>query len=701
MKPSDTTRRQLLGRALTLGLGATVAACGGEGNAPGGGDGGGSGGGSGDGGGGSGGFTVDQRSEATYRIAEKYEQLMTANTAAPFEALQAWVRQQPQFDEVGIGAGSLWARFTDGRYFLFTDNWRNKGVAPSFAPAAGPREGDIAALLSKAGAGKQVPGSDQAVLLKMMKDPASFSPEGDATLAKAKAALEKRGWAVPAQHALTVDALKNIGQPGLLYLNTHGAIFGTESGRDAYQDYSITTDTFISGELDKAYEDDLDNRRLIYHRDRSYWAEIVEGKHRPKYAVTSFFISKYIQLAPHSLVILMLCEGGLPHAAVFRAALSNVGAAEIIAWQGNATAAGYRTVDALFDRMTGANANDPIAPANRAFDFEDVWAYLGAKGLLVNPASGEPGSQPAPIKRFGPGGFDLTNPVITKLEVDWKDRLIIHGGFGTEAGTVSVGGQNLPVANWNADRIELMLPTAPNDPPGSHGDVVVTARKRTSNVRPLTSWRGQIEYLQEELVMENATGKHTRQLLVDLHLRGDAYAIRELVDGPVEQNTSLLIAASDSQASYVVSGSIKRNVYGGNYTTSQQGQGTLKFVGSQELPTAGPGAMTIVSRVNAPANELEISPVATLGDYYRQYTDGEFRDFGRLLYELNGLGFTAGGSSAGAPLLFGTAFPLAPDGSVAPYDRTIVTQDGVNRTQQTVKTAGLKASPPWRPDVGL
>ncbi|MDP9917489.1 hypothetical protein J2W24_003140 [Variovorax boronicumulans] len=697
MKPSDTTRRQLLGRALTIGLGGAVAACGG-----GGGGGGGFAGGVGGGGGGSGGgFTVDERSEATYRIAEKYEQLMAAKTEAPFEALQTWVRQQPQFDEVGIGAGSLWARFTDGRYFLFTDNWRNTHAAPPLALAAEPRQSDVAGLMAKAGKTVQVPGSDQAVLLKMMEDPDSFSPEGDVTLAKAKAALEKRGWRVPAQHALTVDALKNIGQPGLLYLNTHGAVFGTEKGRDAYQDYSITTDTFISGDLDEAYKDDLDSRRLIYHRDRSYWAEIVEGKRRPKYAVTSFFISKYIQLAPNSLVILMLCEGGLPQAAVFRAALNNVGAAEIVAWQGNSTADGYRTVDALFDRMTGVNANDPVAPANRAFDFEDVWAYLGAKGLLVNPASGEPGSQPAPIKRFGPGGFDLTNPVITKLEVEWKDKLIIHGGFGTEVGTVSVGGHNLPVATWGTDRIELMLPTAPNDPPGSHGDVVVTARKRTSNVRPLTSWRGQIEYLQEEQVMENATGKQTKQLLVDLHLRGDAYAIREQVDGPVMQNTTLLIAASDSQASYVVGGSIDRNVNGGGYTTSQQGQGTMKFVGNKELPSAGPGAMTMISRVNAPANELEISPLPTVGDYYREYTDGEFRDFGRLLFELDGLGFTGGNSSAGAPLLVGTAFPLAPDGSVAPYERTIVTQNAVHRKQQTVKTDGLRASPPWRPDVGL
>ncbi|MET4578792.1 hypothetical protein [Ottowia thiooxydans] len=693
MKPSDTTRRQLLGRALTMGLGATLAACGGDDDTQGGGG--------GSGGGGSGGFTVDERSEATYRIAEKYEQIMAANSPAPFEALKEWVRQQPQFDEVGIGAGSLWARFTDGRYFLFTDNWRNTGATAKAASASEPHSADIAKLVPKAGASMQVPGSDQTVLLKMMKDPASFSPEGDAALAQAKAALEKRGWTVPAQHALTVDALKNIGQPGLLYLNTHGAVFGTESGRDAYQDYSITTDTFISGDLDEAYKDDLDNRRLIYHRDRSYWAEIVEGKHRPKYAVTSFFISKYIRLAPNSLVILMLCEGGLPQAAVFRAALSNVGAAEIMAWQGNATAAGYRTVNTLIDRMTGANTHDPRSPANRAFDFEHVWAYLGAQGLLVNPASGEPGSSPAPIKRYGLGGFDLTNPVITMLEMDWKDKLVIHGSFGSEAGTVQVGGIDLPISRWSEDRIELVLPTGANDPPGSHGDVVVTARKRTSNVRPLTSWRGQIEYVEEETGGPNATGKHTKRLILDLHLRGDAYANRSDVDGPLKPNTFNLIASSDSRASYSVGGSIVRNVEGGNYTTSQKGEGELRVVGPREA-VDGPGLIVVIGRVDAPGKRIEIMPIVTVGDYYKHYLDGEYRGTGFLLLNTGSLGFVNnnGGAHSHVPLMYGSSLPIGSSGAANPYEGVILVNDNP-LLKQIVRTAGLNATPALRGDVGL
>ncbi len=705
MDQKDSTRRQWLAHAATLGAGAARAACGG-------------------GGGGGGGIgwgvppapapappppggrlSVEQRSEATWRIAEKYDELLKAGTAAPFEALRDWVQTQPEYDAVGIESDSLWARFTDGRYFLFTDDWKR---VPPAAPA-GLRAGDLAPRHAKAAAaaadaaGVQVPGSDKALLLKLSED--IFSPEGDATIAKAKDALQKRGWNVPAQQVFTVDALKNAGEVGLLYLNGHAAIYGPREGKDAYRDFAMLTETQTSDDLDEAYQDDLDSHALIYHRDRSRWMEFRHNQRRPNYAITSFFIKKYIKLAPNSLVVLMACHAGEADAAVFRASLTNAGAAEIVAWHGSATAAGYRTVDALFDRMTGVNANDPKTPPNRAFNFDDVWAYLGSQGLLQNPASGAPGSTPATIKRFGAGGFDLTNPLITLLEVDWKDKLIVHGSFGAQPGTVSVGGKDLPVTTWSEDRIELTLPTGKNDPPGSHGDVVVTARKRSSNVRPLTSWRGEVVYLAEQLAQEHGQGRLTREVVLDLHLRGDAYATRTEVDGQPKPNTYNMIAASDSEARYVAGGTIKYNVLGGNSTYTQNGQGTLRIVGPKEAVN-GPGLMLVIGRVDAVARELQILPLITVGDYYRTFVNGDERDPGHIMLEAKGLGFWNDNGSAHShlPLMYGTALPLGSNGAVASYERTVVTDtslEGRVMMQQTVTVASLSATPPVRGDVGL
>ncbi len=710
MDQTESTRRRLLTRAMTAGMGAALAACGGGGGGAGGwavpplpGPGDGGAGGDGGGGGTGGRFSSEQRSEATWRVAEKYEQLLGARTGRPFEALRDWVLLQPEYDAVDIDTDSLWARFTDGRYFLFTDDW--KTGAPT-APMA-PREGDLAARQQRAAplaAGDmQVPGSDKALLLKLKED--IFSPEGDAAIAKAKAALEKRGWTVPAQHVLTLKALKNAGEVGLLYLNGHAAVYGPKEGADAYRDFAMLTENNSSDDADELYAQDLDDRSIILHRDRSRWNEYLYGQRRPNYAITSIFIRKYLKLAPNSLVVLMACSAGLAEAAVFRASLSNVGASEIIAWQGSATAAGYRTVDALFDRMTGVNANDPRTPPNRAFDFEDVWRYLGSRGLLENPPTGEPGSRPAPIKRFGQGGFDLTNPLITMLEVDWKDKLVVHGGFGAEPGTVSVGGTVLPVTRWSEAEIELTLPTGPNDPPGSHGDVIVTTRKRSSNVRPLTSWRGEIVYLAEELAQEHGQGRLTRELRLELHLRGDGHATRTEVDGAPKPNTWNLIAASDSRARHVSGGSIKYGVLGGNTTTSQQGRGELRIVGPAEA-AGGPGLMVVIGRVDAVTRQLQILPLVSVGDYYDVFLDGEHSNVGRILMEVQGLGFwdPKGSAHSHLPLMFGTTLPMGANGAIAAYERTIVTDtslEGRPVMQQTVRTAGLSATPALRGDVGL
>ncbi|MDP9917495.1 hypothetical protein J2W24_003146 [Variovorax boronicumulans] len=198
----------------------------------------------------------------------------------------------------------------------------------------------------------------------------------------------------------------------------------------------------------------------------------------------------------------------------------------------------------------------------RYFVFNDNWQPVASSALglqALQKTAGERAALAAAGNAEVPGnrkavllsGFDITHPIIKQLHVEWKDKLVLHSTFGSEPGTVSVGGTQLPVTLWNPDTIELTLPTGENDPPGSHGDVVFKVRDRTCNVRPLTSWRGEITYLAEQLPSDNGAGILHREVVLTLHVRGDAYAHRTEVDGTLQSNTFNLHVASDSKVRYV------------------------------------------------------------------------------------------------------------------------------------------------------
>jgi hypothetical protein len=687
MEQKDSTRRQWLAHAMTAGAGIALTACGGDG------------GGGGWGGPAPGGDTLDTtaRGEVMDALCDKYGELLAAGgTRPPMEALRDWALQQPLIAEAGVGDKTLWTRFTDGRYFVFNDNW---GVVPPSAQgrqALQKKDGDRAALAAARTA--EVPAHRNALLLKHSGD--DFEGEGVNTLSMASKALKDRGWDVNDDHALTVESLKHRGQVGLLYLNSHGAFWG----KDDENDYAVLTETRSSEELDEKYRAELDDGTLVYNRAWSLWyLGWDRAKGRPFYAVTGKFFARYMILSPHSLVVLMMCNAGAPKAVLFRGDLQRIGASTIVAWDGNSNLLGFRTVDALFDRLTGAQALPPTGPGgkpNRAFDFDGVWRYLEKENLLVNaPAEGD---KPATVRRFSDGS-GLTNPVIEQLHVEWKDKLVLHGSFGSEPGTVSVGGTVLPVTLWSPDTLELTLPTGENDPPGSHGDVVVTVRDRTSNVRPVTSWRGEITYLAQELPGDNTRGILHQEVVLQLHVRGDAYANRAEVDGPLKPNTFNLIAASDSKARYVAGGA--RSTLGSDpFVVSQRGQGELSIVGPQDM-VGGVNVMCVICRVDAVSGQMEIVPVQDGGQHYEILHDGEFFNPGVVLFDTPGLGFQNddGSLHSHRPLMFGTALPLGASGSASPYQRTIVTStflDGSPHYQQSVTTSGLTATPALRDDVG-
>jgi hypothetical protein len=261
-------------------------------------------------------------------------------------------------------------------------------------------------------------------------------------------------------------------------------------------------------------------------------------------------------------VVLMMCNGGTTGAADMRQAFFDKGAGTVMAWDGYANALGYPAVELLVDRMTGANKRvqigegvylEPPAVPNRAFEKADVVAFLQNKGVLDQP--GIDGKSTAKIRFFGEG-FSLFHPVLTSLRATGRDKLILNGRFGTlPQPLITIDGTAVAVDRWKADgsEIEVTLPTSPSDPPGSKGAVVVSVGGRTSNPRMLTSWRGDMEFVYEELYGAEPNVFRNR-LIGHLHVRGDGHGVRTEVDGPVANNTFLVSVASDSRAEWKADG---------------------------------------------------------------------------------------------------------------------------------------------------
>lgn len=493
-------------------------------------------------------MTLEERSQATGDVAVRYEELLANNSARPFDELKQYMDTMPAFTEAGVEEGAVWGKFKDGRYFVFSDVWPVvprpsaplRADAPLSPEARQPQSQPKAPLQLQGPArlqapaslasGPELPGSNKAVLLSL-DDPADEAfVYGKGTINRVTTALKSRGWAVnealPADsgNSLTVDALKSVSGAGVVYLNTHSAVFGPEGWFETgLKAFSIMTDTKATDENEILYKGDLDDRSLIYHRKR----DVKDPRGMPRYAATPVFIRKHLRLAENSLVVLMSCNAGTELGNGVVAALQGAGAGTVVAWDGYANARGFATVEALFDRMAGTNQKIPlfeggeIAPPavpNRAFSFADVWRYLDAKGMLVQPGADEK-HPTAYIRKFG-DGFLALSPILKEMVVA-EDRIYAFGTFGSTPGKVTIAGvQIMPV--WSNDMIQGVVA---ND---ARGEVAVSVDKLKSNPRVLGSWRGVIEYRNKE-----CAGALTDEVIVNAHLRADMHAVRQEVDGPL------------------------------------------------------------------------------------------------------------------------------------------------------------------------
>lgn len=659
------------------------------------------GGGSGEGGdaAGNGAMTLEARTEATDRMADRLEQITggAAATPAQLEELRAWAVTQPEFIDAGVGDKLMWAQFRDGRYFVYTDgNWGRVPAGSVIPPdpavaslvrAQDPANVTRAATPMAAAAAEEsvVPASSRAVLLTHSGAPDENEfADGIPLMRKMADALKERGWKVDPQRALTIAALRNVGEVGFLYLNSHSAVWGPKGK----EEFSVMLDDEATTISELSHAADLADGSLMYHRDRTLWQTLGKGN-PPRYAATAKFASKYMKFAQGSLMIMLSCHGGSPEAMGFRGALQANGLGTLIGWDGNSNPHAYRFVGLLIDRMTGVNKFEPVSPGNRAFNFDDVWKYLEKYGLTITPGA-EDKDVPAPILRFGKG-FTKLSPVVSALQ-GRGDKVVVYGDLGTKPGKITVGGVEV-AATWDADGSRAVA-TLGN---GMHGEVVVKVGELTSNPRVLGDWRGTVTYKQESEEVTGCSGaKFHNTAVVDVHLRADMHGIREEVDGPVKNNPYYLIPAPDTQATWTAGGAC---VIGGDTHTSWSGSGSFGFNTSivLEEQQGPPQGNLMTGRIDVVDGRFQLNGVFGQDERKKVVALG-VTSMEPLLFDPNLFGFVNPGPDFTKLLPFGTFLPFSGQLGVG-ADRQ-VKQHPVSPYSLEIKWTAFPASPGFDDSIG-
>lgn len=401
-----------------------------------------------------------------------------------------------------------------------------------------------------------------------------------------KDALTERGYTVT-RNALNVENLKQMGEVGFLYFNSHSAMYGPD---DNVKEFAVMLDDLATPYNDVIYGDDLKAGNLIYHRKRTL-AQTHGFGNPPKLAFTSKFVTQYLKFAQNSLVITFSCNSGNAQSTVFRGALKAKGAGTIVGWDGLSSPNGYPAIELLVDRMAGVNKFEPVAMPNRSFVFADVMKYLGQRGLLTSPGVADDHGHITPnaFLRTDGSGFTKLAPVITHLEMKADNMLAVHGDFGDEPGEVSVGG--VPVnAVWGPTEVKALLANA------THGDVVVTARNLKSNPRQLGSWQGRVTYQSKRVDPSCAGATFIADVDVDLHLRADMQARRTEVDGPLKNNHSVIVPANDTKGQWAASG---KCIEGGRVVQGHSGSGALSLLPFVDYKDVAPFSDIVYARLNA------------------------------------------------------------------------------------------------------
>jgi hypothetical protein len=474
------------------------------------------------------------------------------------------LRGRPGVAEAAINPdGSVWARFTDNRYYIINDTLipesRSKSAA---APPVSPGE-TIASLPGvertpsralRAAGSVELPDSTNAYLLtgvlderELLLEPLDNPPNPDL-----QKMLNKKEYHVIRSKA-SVDILKTIRNAGVLHISTHGGTAGTAAGRF----YGVFTSTEVTPENDTKYDADLVAGRLVYFTSVIGYRFAVQHVNKTNYAITPRFVQDYgWTFSSNSIAFINCCWSD---ALGFTQTLRSLPkpCAITVGWSNAAhPEKAWRAARFLFDRLLGTNMAEPKETVNqRPFDivavyqdmqkrgFTDATTPFGPSQLIVTDGAGSPGGIQVSQNR-------ILAPSIERMEVQERSlelptlgesRLTIHGMFGSNPGTVTIDGTPVvKIISWSADKIVCQIADKPG--PGFAGNVIVTAKNSVkSNAVPLTVWQGVFTYSGHPASAQLPTRSDIEFRVV---FRADVHAYRKEPGGPLLKQKGVAFRAA-------------------------------------------------------------------------------------------------------------------------------------------------------------
>ncbi|HTK82820.1 MAG TPA: hypothetical protein VL633_11050 [Bacteroidota bacterium] len=455
-------------------------------------------------------------------------------------ALMNYLRTFPEFEVVDTTPGSVWARFTDGRLFIRTDNFgigdtvlENKSVEPTPMSEGQPPRTPA----------DNLPFYPDAWIANAMGSYYDGWPGGGATqtVGQLQAWHKTTGYALATNAGADVWDLKLVRHVGVFYISAHGG-----SSDDERIPFCLWTATPRTPYFDMLFKDDLDSGYLAYFTG----SNADDGSGNPieetHYAITPLFVQRYMKFDPGALVFINACES-YKRAAFANACISK-GAGVYAGWTNRINIEpAIRSARHFFDRMLGTNQYFPENPPQRPFDADLVWNDMILKHYdLIPSGRGVAKFWLTPVIP----NYNLLAPSILQAYPDpvpGSDDFYIDGLFGDNQGlaniNVTVGGNPLGIREWvNSTKLRL-------DPPTHGGDVQVTVRGRTSNITQYTEWHAVFDYTL------NGRGSLKQHIVMNVDFLADVHDFRiNIADAPIFPFPRYIQVLNTSHADYECSG---------------------------------------------------------------------------------------------------------------------------------------------------
>ncbi len=466
----------------------------------------------------------------------------TADHATRNQQMAAWLQSRPEFAAAGVtSVDSVWGRLKNGHLYVATSTFipgedgraangraalpvPTRKIAPTNFPFRRMAQRSHAAASGKRGvmrgrdATSELPHNAQArVLLSLDRE--FYNPPND----QVAGLLSDYHYNVIQQLA-TVENLKSVSGDGAFYWGAHGTIGMDDRSQMAY--WAVWTATDVTGTNNILYKADLDDGSLVHFSAAYQRSGVGNGVIvRAHYAITTKFIAKYNwSFAPNCFLYMACCYSDYGAIVADMAARSD-GSAATYGWSNVVgVLAAWKAGAFAFDRLLGANQVEPKESApQRPFDAANVYSEMQNKGLdkggdscvLIEHDDGAPA--------LAPSIYNMTmSERIQESPLRGKSKLTINGQFGTDEGTVKIGGVEVPIITWAKDKIECEPADLPG--PGFAGDVLVISQGRPGNSVPLTQWHGKLTYSIDLLPPQVSNAVST--IVCDVYFRGDVHRFR-------------------------------------------------------------------------------------------------------------------------------------------------------------------------------